>query len=326
MNWFILMLACIIFWGVTDILYKVSLDYNDSLSHCKSFVWTGIIMTLAGCVMSTWSDTLLDSFKMVKNDVLYLVPLYLAHAIALFISLQGIKHLSASVVAPLENIDGTIATIIIYFYYLLTGYIHPSYGIGIMNVIATVSIIIGVILLGRQEQSLMKQQAHLSEDKKKHRLGALALFFPIIYNIVDGFLIAEINGINGNSGIITQGAEGSIPAIDFFIFECVAFAVVTIGVWLYMLIVKKTAYNPFQDEELIRSGAAIGETGGAMTFLFASAINPRLTAPVVSLYCLVTIVLARIFLKERLTKKQYLSLAFVIAGIALLGISEFLNA
>ena len=76
----------------------------------------------------------------------------------------------------------------------------------------------------------------------------------------------------------------------------------------------------------MRSGAAISETFGTMTFIFASAINPRLTAPVVSLYCLVTIVLARIFLKERLTRKQYLSLAFVVVGIALLGISEFLNA
>ena len=64
MSWFILTLACIILWGVADILYKVSLDYNDSLSHYKSFVWIGIIMVLAGCVMSTWSNTLLDSFKM----------------------------------------------------------------------------------------------------------------------------------------------------------------------------------------------------------------------------------------------------------------------
>ena len=115
--------------------------------------------------MSTWSNTLLDSFKMVKNDVLYLVPLYFAHAIALFIGLQGIKHLSASVVASLENIDGAIATIIIYFYYLLTDYIHPSYGIDIMNVIATVAIIIGVILLGREEQALMRKELQLSDDK-----------------------------------------------------------------------------------------------------------------------------------------------------------------
>ena len=44
MDWFILILACIILWGIADILYKVSLDYNDHLSHYKSFVWIGIIM------------------------------------------------------------------------------------------------------------------------------------------------------------------------------------------------------------------------------------------------------------------------------------------
>ena len=55
MVWFILILACIILWGVADILYKVSLNYNDHLSHYKSFVWIGIIMALAGCIMSAWS-------------------------------------------------------------------------------------------------------------------------------------------------------------------------------------------------------------------------------------------------------------------------------
>ena len=171
----------------------------------------------------------------------------------------------------------------------------------------------------------MRQEMHLSEDKKKHRLGALALFFPIIYTLIDVFSIAEISGVNADGGIVTKSAEASIPAIDFFIFECAGFALVAICVWLYMLIVKKHIYNPFQDEELIRCGAATSETAGTMAFIFAASINPVLTAPVTSLYCLVTIVLARIFLKERLTKKQYLSLGFIIIGIALLGISGILS-
>ena len=275
--------------------------------------------------MSTWSDTLLDSIKMVKDDVLYLVPLCLVYAIAWFFGLIGNKHLDASVVSTIENIDGALVAIIIYYYFLLTGYIHPSYKIGVMDVIATVSIIIGVVLIGREEQALMRQEAHLSEDKKRHRLGALALFFPIIYTLIDVFSIAEISGVGANSGIVTQGAETSIPAIDFFIFECAGFAVVAICVWLYMMIVKKCVYNPFQEEELIRCGAATGETFGTMTFIFAASINPVLTAPITSLYCLVTILLARIFLKERLTKKQFTSLAFLIAGILLFGISEILS-
>ena len=93
-----------------------------------------------------------------------------------------------------------------------------------------------------------------------------------------------------------------------------------------MLLAKKYAYNPFHEDELIRCGAATGETVGTMAFIFAASINPVLTAPVTSLYCLVTIVLARIFIKERLTKKQFISLAFLVAGIILLGISGIYGA
>ena len=92
-----------------------------------------------------------------------------------------------------------------------------------------------------------------------------------------------------------------------------------------MLIVKKYRYNPFAKKEWIRCGAATGETLGAVTYIFAVGIDPIMTVPITSSYCLVTIVLARIFLKERLSKKQYVSLAFLIAGIALLGISEIFN-
>ena len=166
------------------------------------------------------------------------------------------------------------------------------------------------------------QEVHLSWDKKKHRYGALALFFPLIYTLADVCSVAEISGISGNSGIVTAGEEATIPAIDFFIFECAGFFLVAICIWIYLAVVKKVKYNPFRPEEAVRCGAATGETFGTMTFILAAAINPVLTAPITSLYCLVTIGLARIFLKERLTKKQYVSLAFLVAGIALLGVSE----
>ena len=39
-----------------------------------------------------------------------------------------------------------------------------------------------------------------------------------------------------------------------------------------------------------------------------------------------TIVLARIFLKEKLTRKQYFSLALLVVGIVLLGISGIVSA
>ena len=319
MTWLLLTLSCIILWGITDILLKKSLDYSDSLSQYKTFVWIGIVMAPAGVIMAICSDTLLDSIMMVKDN-LYLIPLCVFYAIALFFGLLGAKHLDASVVSPLENIDGAMAAIILYFFFLFTGHSHITDKIGLVQVVGTVAIVAGVILLGIQEQSLSKQETHLSENKKRHRLGALALIFPIVYNLVDAVSMVAV-GIT-----VSEETEVAIPDIDFFIFESLGFVVVVICVWFYMLIIKKYKYNPFKKEELVRCGAATGETFGTMAFTFAVGISPILTAPITSSYCFVTIVLARIFLKERLTKKQYLSLAFLVVGIALLGVSEIINA
>lgn len=318
MPWLLLIFFCIILWGITDILYKKSSDYNDPLSQYKAFVWIGMVMGLAGAIMAICSDTLRDSIMMVKDN-LYLIPLCIFYALALFFGLLGAKHLDASVVSPLENIDGAITAIILYMFFFLTGRSHVTDSIGIMDIIGTVAITTGVIFLGIQEHKLSKQEMNLEEDKKKHRLGALALIFPIIYNLVDAVSMVAV-GIT-----VSEETEVAIPDIDFFIFESLGFLVVAICMWLYMLIAKKYKYNPFKKKELVRCGAATSETLGTMTYIFAVAGNPILTAPITSSYCLVTVVLARIFLKERLTKKQYLSVAFVIVGIVLLGISEIIG-
>jgi uncharacterized membrane protein len=131
-------------------------------------------MALAGFIMSTWSTTLLDSLKLVKDEAFYLVPLGVAYAFAWLLGLLGNKHLDASVVSPLENIDGALTAIICY-YYLLTGYIHPSNMIGVMDVIAAMLIIIGIVLIGIEEQAL--------KSLKKPEKTLLALSPPRVNSV-----------------------------------------------------------------------------------------------------------------------------------------------
>lgn len=314
-----LILSCIILWGFTDILLKKSLDYSDPLSQFKAFVWVGLVAAIACVVMAVCSNTLADSIKIVAVN-LYLIPVNIFYVVAMFFGLLGAKHLDASVVSPLENIDGAIAAIILYLFFAFTGRSHVTAAIGVVDIIATIAIVTGVILLGIQEQKLSNQEMNLDQDKKRHRLGALALLFPLVYNLADALSMVA-------TGIMVSGeTEYSIPDMDYIFFESFAFVLFAIIAWLYMLIAKKYAYNPFKRTEISRCGAATCETMGTVAFTFAVAINPILTAPVTSAYCFVTIVLARIFLKERLTKKQYMSLVFLLTGIALLGISEVFNA
>ena len=319
MTWLLLTLSCILLWGITDILLKKSLDYSDTLSQYKTFVWVGLVAAMSGAAAALSSDSLLESVRMLADN-LYLILVTIIYVVALFFGLLGAKHLDASVVSPLENIDGAVTAIILYLFFFLSGRSHVTDSIGVVDIVGTAAITIGVILVGIQEQKLSRQERDLAEDKRKHRLGALALLFPIVYNLADSASMVAM-------GITVSGeAEVSIPDIDFFFFECCGFVVITMIIWIYMLIAKKCVYNPFKKTELTRCGAAVCETLGTLTFTIAVGISPILTAPIASSYCFVTIILARIFLKERLTKKQYLSVAFVIAGIALLGISEIFNA
>jgi uncharacterized membrane protein len=275
-------------------------------------------MAAAGTIAAICSDTLLDSIMMVKDN-LYLIPLAVFYAVALLFGLLGKKHLEASVVSPLENIDGAMAAIILYFFFLLTDRGHVIGNVSVMDMIGTVAITVGVIILGIQEHTLSKQEINLDEKKKKHRLGALVLIFPLLYNLVD------VVSIVATSITVSEETEVAIPDIDFFFFESLGFLAVAVFLWFYLLIVKKYKYNPFKKEEALRCSAATGETLGAAAYILAVGINPILTVPITSSYCFVTIVLAHILLREKLTKKQYLSLVCLVIGIVLLGISGIIN-
>lgn len=318
MVWFVLTLICILAWGCTDILYKKSSEYEDSLSHIKCLIWNGVVMAIVGTVLGFVSDTFTSSLAMLADNI-HLIFVGFLYPIALIFGLVGKRHLDASVVSPLENIDGAMAAGILYVYFLFAGDASVIKGFGILDVTGTLLVLFGVVALGVLEHGLAKRERGVETSKKRHRLGAIALMFPLIYNLVDAVSMVLV------SITVNDTTENGIPEIDFLIFESFCFVVVALVAWVYMLAVKKQVYNPFKKKEATRCGAAVCETFGTMMFIFATAINPLLTAPVTSSYCLVTIVAARILLKEKLSRKQYLCLSFLLAGIALLGVSEIVK-
>ena len=50
--------------------------------------------------------------------------------------------------------------------------------------------------------------------------------------------------------------------------------------------------------------------------------QPMLSAVMISSYCIVSVILSRIFIKEKLEAKRLACIITVIAGIVILGISE----
>lgn len=75
-------------------------------------------------------------------------------------------------------------------------------------------------------------------------------------------------------------------------------------------------------DQVNRILAAVFETAGQATYVYAMSGNGVVAAPMIASYSIVSLILSRIFLKEKLTAKQYIAVAVVIAGIAVLGIVE----
>lgn len=68
--------------------------------------------------------------------------------------------------------------------------------------------------------------------------------------------------------------------------------------------------------------AAIFETIGQFFYVFALSGNSTFACPIVAAYSMGSVLLSRIFLKEKLTLREYFALMLVIIGIIILGISE----
>lgn len=163
---------------------------------------------------------------------------------------------------------------------------------------------------------MASSERNVPEIQRKHPLGALAFIFPILYTLVDaGSMVFDSIALAG-------GDEAFMGQFDLLICESSCFALAGVLSWLYMLTVKKTVYDPFRKDELVKCGAALTETTGNVFYAMATVASPLLTPAVTTGYCVLTILGARLFLKERLTGWQYLCLALVLIGILLSALSE----
>ncbi len=71
-----------------------------------------------------------------------------------------------------------------------------------------------------------------------------------------------------------------------------------------------------------RLGAAVFETAGQFVYVRAMSGNGIIAAPMIAAYSIVSILLSRIFLKEKLPAKQYIAVAIIMLGIIILGVVE----
>lgn len=337
MSWFIFALVCLLGWGFADLFYKMSSADDDRYSHLKIAVWVGLIMGVCAIGFLPFSETLKagTTADFVLNAVKYL-PASLGYIISMVIGYAGLRYLELSIVSPIQNASGAMSAIVMsVFFIILSGNISDSIssetgftfgkvaGTALVNNILIIcgipAIIIGVICLAVTEQKLSNGESKLPAEDRKYKFGALALIFPILYcafdtlgTAADGIILDEENGLG-------------LGEIDVIILYGLTFFLAGIAAWIFLWIKEKKPYQPFAKKELTKCAAAVCEEFGQIFYVYAMASKPVLAAPMVASYCIVSVILSHVFLKEKLKASQYACIIAVIAGILMLGISEGLG-
>ncbi len=316
MSWFLFALIATFGWGLADLFYKKGTDEEDRYSHLKIAVWVGLVMGVSSFVLMLFSEEPISAERLISNAVKY-SPASLGYILSMVIGYAGLRYLEVSIVSPVQNASGALSAVAILGYSLIKGNIKSiSDELSTLDIVGTLIIVAGVILLAIAENKLSKD----NRIDKKHRIGALALLFPLLYCLFDTV------GTSAD-GIILDGKNGlGIGEIDVLIIYGLTFFVAAIVAYLYMCLKAKTVYNPFIKKEMSTKGiAALCEEFGQVFYVYAMAAKPVLAAPMIASYCIVSVLLSRIFLKEKLKASQYIFVSLVIFGIVLLGISEGLS-
>ncbi len=334
MAWFIFAFVCLLGWGFADLFYKKSTDNEDRYSHLKIAVWVGLVMGICALGFLPFSETLkeggISDFAM--NAVKYL-PASLGYIVSMVIGYAGLRYLELSIASPIQNASGAFSAIAMSLFFIFTsqnvresisdetGFTFGKVsGTELLNNILIIcgifAIVLGVILLAVVEQKLSKKGDGEPIENRKYRFGALALLFPILYCVFDTLGTAA-------DGIILDEESGlGLGEIDVIILYGLTFFLAGIVAWIYILIKEKRLYNPFAAKERTKGAAAVCEEFGQVFYVYAMAAKPVLVAPMVASYCIISVLLSRVFIKEKLQPSQYACVFAVIAGILMLGISE----
>ena len=318
MSWFFFALICLLGWGCADLFYKKGTDEHDRYSHLRIAVWVGLVMGVCAIAMMLipFDEDMKSSMtlgELVENGIKY-SPASLFYILSMVIGYAGLRYMEVSIVSPVQNASGGLSAIFMTVYFLIVGRLESIAEIfDPLTSVGTVLIVAGVIALAVVEQRLAKEERRLDPPEKKYRFGALALLFPILYCLFDTL------GTSADGIILDEEVGLGLGEIDVLILYGLTFLLAGLIAWIYLWIREKKPYNPFARAELTKGIAACCEEFGQVFYVFAMSRNPVVAAPIVASYCVVSVLLARAFLKEKLKAAQYACIAAVIVGIIVIG-------
>lgn len=305
MNWFIFALITMLAWGAADLFYKKGADENDKYSHLKTSMMVGVVMGIHALYTLIFGDIGYDF----KNLLIYL-PVSMMYILSMTVGYFGLRYLEVSISSPIQNSSGVVTCI------LLVTVLGETLDIPIAIAVAVICLAVFVLgILEKKESDKLREAGD-----EKYRVGFIAFFMPIIYCIVDalgtffdGYYLDDFTTtpLVGVTEETFEDVANTSYELTFFICAVLIF-----------IFLKAKKQKIVIREQGSRTVAAVFETVGQFTYVYAMSGRAVVAAPMIASYSVVAMILSRIFLKEKLSAKQYACIVFIMLGIVVLGIYD----
>ena len=306
MAWLFFSIATALLWGTAELFYKKGAKPDEKYSHLKICIWVGIVMGAHAIFTLLTQDI---GYNPV-NLLVYL-PVSAFYIISMAFSYFGMRFLEESISDPIENTAGVICVL------LFAIFMGDKFSA--LTWIAVVIITVGVVGVSYLEN-------HGETVRKKSlgkRLAIVSFCMPFLYALLDAFgtflddaffLVEDVA-----STPLVDVTEETIEAVANTSYE-LTFAIFALALFIFMK-AKKVKFGPIRTHKS-KFMAAIFETAGQFTYVYALGGVDAVAAPILSSVCVISLLLSRIFLKEKLSWKTYVFIAVVIFGILLLAVAE----
>ena len=306
MSWLFFSVATALLWGTAELFYKKGAQPKEKYSHLKICVWVGVVMGAHAIFTLLTQDI---GYNPV-NLLIYL-PVSLFYIISMAFSYFGMRFLEESISDPIENTAGVICALLFVIFLK-------------EEISALTWVAIGIITIGVLGVSFLENHGETTRKKTYgKKLAIVAFCMPFVYALLDAvgtfldvafFLVEELA-----DAPFVDVTEETIEAVANTSYE-LTFALFALGLFIFMKH-KKVKFGPIpQHKDKIL--AAVFETAGQFTYVYALGGVDAIAAPILSSVCVVSLLLSRIFLKEKLNWKTYVFIAVVIFGILLMAVAE----
>lgn len=308
MIWLLLVVGAILVWSATSLLYKAGVHDGKEEHICLKYsVCVGLVFFVIAVIYLIIRD---EPFSIFESAVRYwpMTVFGIIYAIINTISYKGYIYNEATVESPVEGISGGASTILLIIAYLALGraqsvaqLLTPLRSAGIIVIL--ICVILLSVIRNRENRNKPRNQ------KQKWMLRGLGtLIFPVIFAVIDGLETIV-------TGVCLDTTFGyAMPEGDSIIIVGMEYAAFALGFWIYIRIKEKKIYNPFTRRSAPRILGAIADNVGIVLYAYAMAINSVSTDPLLAVYPVFVMIGGRIFMKEKVSKAQYIFLLGIIAG------------